>query len=123
MEGREFEVDIDLKEQILMLETQLMYARKDDFEKILADDYVEFGSSGLKYDKTMQLSSLDDEAGLHKIPYVMTDFTIKQLAPNIIHSTYCTTTIANGKKSLRSSVWQLHETAWKMYFHQGTPTI
>ncbi|QDQ03094.1 DUF4440 domain-containing protein [Lysinibacillus fusiformis] len=116
-------MDIDLKEQILILETQLMYARKDDFEKILAEEYVEFGSSGMKYDKTMQLSSLVNEAGLLKIPYTISDFTIKQLAPNIIHSTYCTTTMANGKKSLRSSIWQLHETAWKMYFHQGTPTI
>ncbi|EON72708.1 DUF4440 domain-containing protein [Lysinibacillus sphaericus] len=116
-------VDTKLKEQILMLEKQLMHYRKDDFEKILADHYVEFGSSGMKYDKTMQLSALDDETGLHKIPYNITDFTIKQLAPNIVHSTYCTTTMASGKKSLRSSIWLLHETQWKMYFHQGTPTM
>ncbi|MET4563057.1 hypothetical protein ABIA69_004250 [Lysinibacillus parviboronicapiens] len=44
-------MDIELKEQILKLEEQLMYARKNDFENILSDYYVEFGSSGMKYDK------------------------------------------------------------------------
>ncbi len=39
-------MDIELKEQILKLEEQLMYARKNDFENILSDYYVEFGSPG-----------------------------------------------------------------------------
>lgn len=45
----------ELHEIILNLEKQLMHYRKEDFEKLLANDYIEYGSSGKKYDKSLQL--------------------------------------------------------------------
>ncbi|MGE7915861.1 DUF4440 domain-containing protein [Lysinibacillus xylanilyticus] len=113
----------ELCEQILKLEKQLMHDRKVDFENILADNYREFGSSGTIYDKLIQLNSLENEGGFQNIPFVVSDFAIQQLAPYIVHATYCTTSIASDKKSLRSSIWVLRDSEWKMYFHQGTPTL
>ena len=110
-----------LEEQFLILEKALMLYRKADFEKLLSDDYIEFGSSGRKYDKATQLNSLTDNDALKNIPFIISDFKVNQIASNIVHTTYCTQSIETNKKSLRSSIWQFNKCGWQMYFHQGTP--
>lgn len=112
-----------LEEQFLTLEKTLMLYRKEDFEQLLSDDFIEFGSSGRRYDKTLQLKSLTDQDALKNIPFIISDFKVNKIAPNIVHTTYCTQSIDTNKKSYRSSIWQYNESGWQMYFHQGTPTI
>ncbi|NEU28189.1 DUF4440 domain-containing protein [Paenibacillus polymyxa] len=111
-----------LEDIILNLEKQLMHVQREDFERLLADDYLEYGSSGKKYDKSMQLSFLIGKSPLDYIPFVITDFNIRLLSSNIVHATYCTESIDAGNKSLRSSIWKLNEGQWQLVFHQGTPT-
>ncbi|MGG1942287.1 DUF4440 domain-containing protein [Paenibacillus polymyxa] len=112
----------ELEDIILNLEKQLMHARREDFERLLADDYIEYGSSGRKYDKSMQITFLKGKFPLDCIPFVITDFNIKVLSSDFVHVTYCTESIDTGNKSLRSSIWKLNEGQWQMIFHQGTPT-
>ncbi|MGG4219890.1 DUF4440 domain-containing protein [Paenibacillus jamilae] len=112
----------DLEDIILNLEKQLMHGRKEDFGRLLADDYFEYGSSGKKYEKSMQISFLDGKSSLSNIPYMITDFNIRLLSSDLVHATYCTKSIDTGNKSLRSSIWKLNEEQWQMIFHQGTPT-
>ncbi|AZH29923.1 DUF4440 domain-containing protein [Paenibacillus sp. M-152] len=112
----------ELEDIILNLEKQLMHARREDFERLLADDYIEYGSSGRKYDKSMQITFLKGKFPLDYIPFVITDFNIKVLSSDFVHATYCTESIDTGNKSLRSSIWKLNEGQWQMIFHQGTPT-
>ncbi|MCJ1219261.1 DUF4440 domain-containing protein [Paenibacillus polymyxa] len=112
----------EIEDIILSLEKQLMHARREDFEKLLADDYIEYGSSGRKYDKSMQLTFLKSRSPLNHIPFIITDFNIRLLSSEIVHATYCTESNDTGIKSLRSSIWKLYEGRWQMFFHQGTPT-
>ncbi|MGQ3481714.1 nuclear transport factor 2 family protein [Paenibacillus sp. TY11] len=112
----------ELHDVILNLEKQLMHYRREDFEKLLANDYIEYGSSGKKYDKSLQLSFLNGKATLNYIPFMITDFKIKLLSSEFVHTTYCTESIDNGNKSLRNYIWKLNDGQWQMFFHQGTPT-
>lgn len=112
-----------LEEQFLTLEKMLMLYRKVDFEQLLSEDFIEFGSSGKKFDKTIQLKSLNDNTSLKNIPFIISDFNVNQIAPNIVHTTYCTQCIETNKKSLRSSIWQFNKCGWQMFFHQGTPAV
>lgn len=113
---------IELETTILNLEKQLMYYRLHDFETILSEDFIEFGTSGKVYDKTSQLSFVN-EKGLTEIPFIITNFCVNLLSENIAHVTYQTESIVDGFKSLRSSIWRYENTRWYLYFHQGTRTL
>lgn len=106
----------------LHLEKTLMYGRSDDFKELLSDDFVEFGTSGRIYNKEMQLDSVDTK-GLAVCPFTIHHFSVQQLAPHIVHITYQTEAIDSGSRSNRSSIWKYEHEKWRLYFHQGTPTI
>lgn len=93
----------------------------EELNNFIADDFLEFGTSGNKYNKQETLSSLPTEQGKYK--YVMSDFSIKQISENIIQATYKTDRTENDTNkvtSLRSSLWRNESGQWKMFFHQGT---
>lgn len=113
---------IELETTLLNLEKQLMYYRLNDFETILSEDFIEFGTSGEVYDKTSQLSFIN-EKGFTEIPFIITDFCVNLLAKNIAHVTYQIESKVGGSKSLRSSIWRYENSRWYLYFHQGTRTL
>ena len=81
--------------------------------KLIADDFLEFGSSGKIYNK--QDCFKPDE---YPRKFVVSDFKIKELSKDVTLATYKTT--EDGIASLRSSIWQRYGDEWKMIFHQGT---
>ena len=81
--------------------------------KLIADDFLEFGSSGKVYNK--QDCIKPDETSRK---FVVSDFKIKELSKDVMLATYKTT--EDGIASLRSSIWQQYGDEWKMIFHQGT---
>ena len=99
-----------------------MHYRLHDFETILCEEFIEFGTSGKVYTKTSQLSFLHEQ-GLTEIQFQITNFLVNLLAENIAHVTYQTEAIKDGSKSLRSSIWRYENTSWHLYFHQGTRTF
>jgi hypothetical protein len=109
----------DMTETFYELEQTLMHYRKKDFEQLLAEDFQEFGTSGMRYNKETQLSFIN-ETGISEIPFKIMDFQVHLLAPNLAHVTYQTESIEHGTKSLRSSIWRFENACWQMYFHQGT---
>lgn len=116
---KELEYRVDY---FLHLEKTLMYGRLDDFKELLSNDFVEFGTSGRIYNKEMQLDFVDTK-GLAICPFTIHHFSVQQLAPHIIHITYQTEAIDSGSRSNRSSIWKYEHEKWRLYFHQGTPTI
>lgn len=118
--------DYDL---FLDLETRLhrkeIRNSKDKVAELLADDFIEFGSSGLKYDKTFTLESLAEE----EVDLVISveDFEARYLAEDVVLVTYKTSKLdpESGTKfrSLRSSIWKLADGKWVMVFHQGTKIL
>jgi hypothetical protein len=91
---------------------------------LLAEEFVEFGSSGRVYDKRGVIDLLRGE---DPVQLAMSDFTARRLAETVVLVTYRSTrhgpADAPAARSLRSSIWKLIEGQWQMVFHQGTPAL
>ena len=116
-----------LEVQIRQLEERLMdpqgRRKGEDVAELLADDFVEFGSSGKVYDKSQTLHALGGgSGGSHEIM----DFRVTALAEDIALATYSALRFDpyDGRDvySLRSSIWKRVGTRWQIVFHQGTLT-
>jgi hypothetical protein len=84
---------------------------------LLADGFVEFGSSGRVYTKSETVAALVAESPTD----IRADgFVAKELAPGVALLTYRTTT--DGVEALRSSIRVESSDGWQMVFHQGTPS-
>jgi len=82
---------------------------------LLADDFVEFGSSGRVYDKPTVIAALKQEPGFDD-PRTISKFSVRELSPSITLVTYQ----ISESSTLRSSIWRFHGDHWKLVFHQGT---
>ncbi len=110
-----------LKDHILQLEKRLMSYEYSELDELLAEDFLEFGSSGTAYDKKQQLEAANRTAGENNIKFTVTNFSIKWLDSNVLLATYRTYKDIDGKHALRSSIWKNQDDKWQMIFHQGTP--
>lgn len=90
---------------------------EEKLNELLADDFMEFSSTGKIYSKIEIIQALINE---NEIQYIIHDFKINSISEKNILATYIA--IKNEKiKSLRSSIWQLqNNNQWQMLFHQGT---
>ena len=87
---------------------------------LLADEFVEFGSSGRVYNKADLVSTLQAES-----PSTQTtsDFKVTELSPEVALLTYRIHLHREPPVyTLRSSLWKLSGGRWRMVFHQATPT-
>ena len=94
----------------------------DNLNNLLSDDFIEFGSSGLVYNKKEILERLPNTD--EKIEYKVSDFIATVLSDTIVRTTFKTERIINDIDkvvSLRSSIWKKENENWKLFFHQGTP--
>lgn len=118
-----------LEAQIRRLEEQLLdpEARRsaERMGELLADDFVEFASSGVTYDKERILEVLQDEA-LADDPVVRSlgHFEAIVLGPDVVLTRYHLLrrhpAHEHPTQSLRSSVWRRRDGRWQVTFHQGT---
>jgi hypothetical protein len=118
--------DESLAELLYRLEKRLHQPEirrlRDEVAKLLADDFVEFGSSGKIFDKQSILEEVADEP---ELAVATSDFKVVSLGPDVALATYRATVIQLGEPasySYRSSIWKLIDGKWLMLFHQGTPT-
>ncbi|WP_079479055.1 nuclear transport factor 2 family protein [Halobacillus salinus] len=113
----------ELREHLYTLETTLLEAdvRKsvDRLDALLADDFIEYSSTGGVYDKQNILSRLpsEDDPGI-----TLRDFEMKYLSATSVLTTFKVYIESKQKHSLRSSVWTFQDDGWQMTFHQGTVT-
>jgi hypothetical protein len=89
---------------------------------LLADDFLEFGSSGRTFDKAAILEELRNEPS--RPTPLLSDFGIRPLAPDVMLVTYRTTRLSSSGEPIsharRSSIWVNRDNRWQMTFHQGT---
>ena len=86
--------------------------------ELLADDFVEFGSSGRVYSKTDVVAVLQAES---PVAQTTSDFKVMSLAPGVALLTYRIRRHSEPPvDSLRCSVWRNSNGQWQMLFHQGT---
>ncbi len=92
---------------------------------LLAEGFIEFGSSGRVYDRTSIIEALASESPSEAalVPEVH-DFAVHPIAPDAVLVTYRSSRHrADGtveRTTLRSSIWTLIDGRWQMLFHQGT---
>ena len=107
-----------LKDLLYDLEVQLLKPEvrqsKIELEKLLADDFIEFTSSGKKKNKR---DCLD---GLATPKMYVLNFDIKRLSLDTVLTIYDLIDETRMNESLRSSVWKQIDGRWQMIFHQGT---
>ena len=118
----------DLQKIIYDLETSLLKpeirSSTRDLDILLADDFMEFGSSGKVYDKKMILDRLPKDTEISSIQFIVSDFQIKELSENVVLATFKTDKISTDNSSvisLRASIWKKINGNWQMVYHQGTP--
>ncbi len=91
-------------------------------DELLADEFVEFGSSGDIYDKPSIIRALNDEP---KAEISMVDFKMtligEETALVTYHAVFPDVSGTPPRNSLRSSIWRKIGGAWRVVFHQGTP--
>lgn len=114
----------DINEIIYKLELSLLApevrASFSALEKLLAEDFIEFGSLGSIYNKEDILKRLPSTTD--KVEFIMSDFSLKILAEDTVLTTFKTKRTINEEiiVSLRSSLWRKRDDFWQIFFHQGT---
>ena len=110
----------DLERQLRELELRIMRpaarSSRQDLEGLIAEDFVEFGSSGAIYDRAAIVSALVLEQAA---AWSIADFKARLLAEEVALVTYVATMSGRGS-SLRCSIWKRTGGRWRMAFHQGT---
>lgn len=109
-----------LKKQLLELEVKLLKPETrtnlSELNKILADDFFEFGSSGNVWYKKDAI----DGDGLSVRRMTLLDFEIYPLSDNTVLVTYRVKDETRVQNTLRSSIWKHKDGRWQLFFHQGT---
>ncbi len=118
-------MDKDIKLTLIALETALftpdVRTSAAELDKLIADDFIEIGASGIQFDKCHVLERLP----LETPPRIHAqDFELRWLAPNCAQLLYRAVMVRSEEKapkfSLRSSIWVLNDDQWQMNYHQGT---
>jgi len=109
-----------LEERLLQPEVR---RSAQDVAELLADEFIEFGSSGRQFTKPQIIESLQQELPTR---LALREFRARPLAPGVVLVTYRAVRQSVSEEqvmySLRSSIWRRSEGRWQMIFHQGTPS-
>jgi hypothetical protein len=106
-----------------LLDTAVRHDRKK-MRSMLAENFLEFGSSGRTWTRNSIIELLSQETAF--VPPSIQDFRCAFLSHEVALVTYRTvrTDPDSGDvlASLRSSIWTNETGSWRMRFHQGTRT-
>ena len=93
--------------------------------ELLDPEFVEFGSSGVPFNRAQVLEALEHEALEDPPPRrSIVNHEVVMLADTVALTRYRVVRVGRpGERetqSLRSSIWRQSEGRWRMLFHQGT---
>lgn len=112
--------DTKWKEQLLALERMLLDPEvrhsASKLEVLLHEDFIEFGSSGLVYNRRMMIDMMVKEV---PATVLIRDYEVRSLSADTALVTYRSIG-ASGQEARRSSIWVHSDGVWKVRFHQGT---
>ncbi len=107
-----------LEERLLLPEVR---RNAEELSELIADDFVEYGSSGKIYTKKDVLEFLPIEPERYM---KMENFHARQLSPEVVLLNYDLLSRhaqnRRTRRSARSSIWQLTNGRWQIVFHRGT---
>ncbi|MBM7074006.1 DUF4440 domain-containing protein [Shewanella sp. 202IG2-18] len=115
----------ELESEIIKLEESLfsdeVRASKIKLEQLIADEFIEVASSGIRFGKKEVLERLPTEAA----PEIQaTDYEVRQLADDSVMLLYQSVLkkhdVTKPIYSHRCSIWTKANNQWQMVYHQGT---
>ena len=89
-----------------------------DAASLIADEFLEFGASGMVWRKAELLDAL---AHWPAIERKVENFHVTDLGSRCCLVTYRAVSADQRSASLRSSIWKQKGSGWQIVFHQGTP--
>ncbi len=121
------QTELPIKNHLQSLEEQLLRPEVRTspacVAALLADGFVEFGSSGRVFSREESVKGLLKDSGIR---WSLSDFNALQLTPDVVLVTYRAArhddVSGSPAHSLRSSLWKLTDGRWQIVFHQGTPS-
>ena len=122
-------MDNALESELLALEQALLDPEvrrsPERVGALLAEEFIEFASSGVAYDKARILEALQDEAiADDPVTRSLAHFEAVALGDGVALTRYRLlrrrSTQEAPTQSLRSSIWRRRDGRWQMAFHQGT---
>ncbi|MFE9309909.1 amidohydrolase family protein [Streptomyces sp. NPDC006706] len=118
--GRSAETVVDLREEIIRLESSLLGAEArndvDRLEQLIHHDFYEIGRTGKYWEREeviRVLNSIPDQVR------GMTFDRVVELAPGVAHIRFRTEDAVGVVH--RSSIWTREDGRWQQRYHQGTP--
>lgn len=93
---------------------------RDFMERVLAEDFVEFGRSGRVYQR---IDTLLAPVQSIQAAIPLPNFNVRLLTKDIAQVTYNSEITVDGIVQIgrRSSIWSRSPAGWVLRFHQGTP--
>ncbi|WP_222937525.1 nuclear transport factor 2 family protein [Spartinivicinus ruber] len=110
---------IDLEKQLHSTESRHSL---EELNRLIADDFIEFGASGSSFGKQEVMEWLPLE---QNIEITASHFQCRLISDDVAQVTYRSvrkTAEASDRYTLRSSIWKKTGSYWQMIFHQGTIT-
>jgi hypothetical protein len=112
-----------IKDDVRALEERLLdpsvRRSKTQLDSMLADGFLEFGSSGRIWSREEVLEDLPTRKLSGS--FTIDDFEVRTLCADTVLATYTLTLDDDpAAGSLRSSIWRKIDERWQIVFHQGT---
>jgi hypothetical protein len=114
-----------IKRLELRLQLPSVRSSRAQLDQLLADEFMEFGSSGRIYDKRQIIQTLvaDPRSQMPRYP-ALRNVKVIWLGDDVALLTFRSTQTQAGTSARlyanRSSVWKRNGGRWQMVFHQGT---
>jgi hypothetical protein len=93
----------------------------EEASSLIAEDFVEFGSSGKVWSKPEIIAAMSQRAPIER---TVEDFSVRELSASVCLITYKVVGVTKDRQassfSLRSSIWRYTGGRWQIVFHQGT---
>ena len=92
---------------------------REELNALLADEFIEFGSSGRVWSKEEIVQDLLQSP---KFEIEIDSVRALHICANAVLITYRSWRVGeeDSAASLRSSIWQRRDNKWRLVFHQGT---
>jgi hypothetical protein len=95
-------------------------ATREDFARMVTEDFWEVGASGRQYSREFVLAELEKRfSEAHEDVWETKDFVCRALAENVYLLTY-TLVQDRLRVTRRATIWRSTSDGWKAEYHQGT---
>jgi hypothetical protein len=95
-------------------------ATREDFARMVSDDFCEVGASGRQYSREFVLDELEKRFAVpHDDVWETKDFVCRCLAEDVYLLTY-TLVQDRVRVTRRSTIWRRTTDGWEIEYHQGT---